>query len=50
MTKNIGTDFDPRPRKRKSSVISSWMFDLLFPIALVGLAVFIGRYGLNLLR
>ncbi len=45
MTKNLGTDYDPREERRKPVRVLSWAFDLLFPLVLVLAAVAFGRYG-----
>lgn len=44
MTKNLGTDYDQREKKAKPGVVS-WLFDLLFPLVLVTVALAIGRYS-----
>lgn len=45
MTKNLGTDYDPHTEQRKSARIFGWLFDLLFPIILVGAALLVGSFG-----
>lgn len=44
MTKNLGTDYDQREQKPKSSRLA-WLFDLLFPLVLVGAALAVGRFS-----
>lgn len=45
MTKNLGTDYDHPVAQQRPGRALAWLFDLLFPLVLVGAALVIGRYG-----
>lgn len=45
MTKDIGIEYERPTKARRPSRIVSWMFDLMVPIVLTAVAVFVGRYG-----
>ncbi|MBN9074043.1 MAG: hypothetical protein J0H34_21090 [Rhizobiales bacterium] len=44
MTKNIGADYDRREKKQKEGS-AGWLFSLLFPLVVVGVALLVAHYG-----